>query len=651
MANPPTLRPSLSRHQSRVPGGFDTDDELSPIKTSFEYGEINDGSESYVSAGERMGHADSSILRASSDGERSRGETEHSTLDEQEMRRKLMDMEPSFLPELSPAGPRGEPGIDDTLAFGSPQVQSTDAGTTPESSRQLASRTRETQGHSDDYRTPQSPATPPEWYKTPAPGRDEDARSDDNAGNGVDNEHVKISSLETMSSSPTAAAAARTVSRVVSLASLGGYETADEESPSKPLDKSTDKLGSTIVDRDDATPQQNHLPAQFSSQSGSPTPTRPSVLQDLEDPSNGDVDEEPHSKRSPRKRPKLTSRFSSQRSSYSSHTSHTTTSTEGASDITLGAEYALQTGGAAPFGSSGSSRPHMELSRTISLGSMASGISALSDGEEHLRNLGSAADNLDSLPEEEDSSFKHHMAMEKSGQPSFPHTPRVASRSLNTPTDTVIAQHVRDVQVPGTVARDFRERFKAASPDRRNGLPINAIERTGKSLTLKEQSSTIDRLQKDNFDLRLKITFLNQKLNQRSEEGIQTLVSENVELRTYKFKSSREIRQLKISIKMLEKKIQEKEAQIAAQEKEVQDHANARGTDDERVTELETEVLFLREREESYKTDIEKLRQNCAAKEGEKRRLAEVVKAWGERRNGGSDIGAREEVVCLGVLV
>ena len=604
-----------------------------------------------MSAGERMGQNDSSMLRASSDGERSRAETEHSTLDEQEMRRKLMDMEPSFLPELSPAAPPGEHGIDDTIAFGSPHVHSADAATAHKFSRRSASRIRESHRKSDDYRTPQSPATPPEWYKTPAPGRDEDVRSDDNARNGVDNERGKTSSPETMSPSPTAAAAARTISRVVSLASLGGYETADEESSSKALDKLADKLGTAPIKGDNATPQQNHLSTQLSSQPGSPTPTRPSVIQDLEDPANGDVDEESQSRRSPRKRPKLTSRFSSQRSSYSSRTSHTTTSTEGASDVTLGAEYALQTGGAAPFGSSGSSRPHMELSRTISLGSMASGISALSDGEEHLGNLSSASDNLDSLPEEEASSVKRHMAMEKGRQPSFPHTPRVASRSLNTPTDTVIAQHVRDVQVPGTIARDFRERFKATSPDRRNGLPINAIERTGKSLTLKEQSSTIDRLQKDNFDLRLKITFLNQKLNQRSEEGIQTLVSENVELRTYKFKSSREIRQLKIPIKMLEKKIKDNEAQIAAQEKEVQDHANARGIDDERVTDLETEVLFLREREESYKIDIEKLRQNCAAKEGEKRRLAEVVKAWGERRNGGSDIGAREEVVCLGALV
>ena len=648
MANPPTLRPSLSRHHSRVPGGFDTDDELSPIKASFDHGEINDGSESYVSAGDRMGPSDSSILRAHSDDERSRAETGHSTLDEQEMRRKLMDMESSFLPEHSPAGPRGKTGIDDTLAFGSPRVQSADAAIVHESSGQSASRTRETQGHSDEYRTPHSPATPPEWYKTPAPGRDEDARSDDNAGNGEENEHAKSSSLDTTLSSPTAAAAARTVSRVVSLASLGGYETADEESPTKPLDKSVDRLRNTVVNRDDATPQQNHLPAQFSSQPGSPTPTRPSVFQDFEDPANGDVDEELQSTRSPRKRPKLTSRFSSQRSSYSSHTSHTTTSTEGASDVTLGAEYALQTGGAAPFSSSGSSRPRMELSRSISLGSMASGISALSDGEERLRHLDSATDNLDSLPEEGDSTLRHHMAVEKGGQPSFPHTPRIASRSLNTPTDTVIAQHVRDVKVPGTLARDFRERFKAASPDRRNGLPINAIERTGKSLTLKEQSSTIDRLQKDNFDLRLKITYLNLTLNQRSEEGIQTLVSENVELRTYKFKCSREIRQLKTSIKVLEKKIKENEAQIAAQEKEAQDHANTCGKDDERVTELETEVLFLREREESYKTDIEKLRQSGAAKEGEKRRLAEVVKAWSERRNGGSDIGAREEVVCLG---
>src|SRR5205085_939384 len=76
--------------------------------------------------------------------------------------------------------------------------------------------------------------------------------------------------------------------------------------------------------------------------------------------------------RSPARRPKfLRSRHTSQRSSVSSFITNPDSFGEG--DKSLGADYALQSGGAVPIGGMSRSSSYM-LSRAISLGSIASGI-------------------------------------------------------------------------------------------------------------------------------------------------------------------------------------------------------------------------------------------------------------------------------------
>ena len=633
MTSPPILRPPISRQHSRVPGTFDTDDELSPIKTTFDFSDI-DSSEAFEPAPERLAELDSSATTAPSEDGNSHLGPDTSILNESEMERKLMDMEPSFLSELSPAGPQGKSGADDTFLFGSPKSESQSGDPMRGGLRRESAAVTGKDANNQHYTSPQSPVTPPESYQTPAPGRDSEDVNNLDEGN--------TSSLETISSSPTAAAAARTVSRVISTASLGGYETADEQH----FDSSAQKPRQLSSVDEEATPKKPASSAKSLSPTGSPTPTRATKLDNFDESANGDVEEEARSVTSPRKRPKiLKSRFSSQRSSYSSHTSHTTTSTDPGSDITLGADYALQSGGAVPFSNSGSSRPHMDLSRSISLGSIASGISALSDGEDKSKPVGTVTDGLDPLPEEEDFTSRGSSLRSRAKVPSTPQTPRAMSRSLNTPTDTIIAQHVKDMEVPGTVSRGYQDRFQTSSPDRRNGPSVNG--RPGKNMTLKEQSSTIDRLQKENWDLKLKITFLDNALNKRSDEGVKSMISENVELRTIKYNSAKEIRDLKRSIRELEYKLNDREERLASCLKEEEEKSEARAYSTEGVGELETEITFLRERVETYEVQVEKLRQENAGKEGEKRRLAEVVKSLSERRNGASDIGVREEVVSL----
>ncbi|KAI9227976.1 MAG: spindle associated, partial [Piptocephalis tieghemiana] len=50
-------------------------------------------------------------------------------------------------------------------------------------------------------------------------------------------------------------------------------------------------------------------------------------------------------------------------------------------------------------------------------------------------------------------------------------------------------------------------------------------------LTLKEQESVIDHLTKDNFNLKLKISFLEERLMDMSPENMEKVLKENVEFK------------------------------------------------------------------------------------------------------------------------
>ena len=630
MATPP--RPLMVRQPSRVPGGFDTDDDLSPIKTEY----IQDAVE-YPEEAPRIAQTrpitkaeeGNSMIQALSDDGRSQMAGEVSVLDEKDMRRRLMDMDSSFLPEVSPAAQNIKPGVDDTFIFGEHHP---DSSTIAEPSN--TERRHERAEHEDgnkyerlDGIVPKSPMTPPELYQTPAPGF------------GYDEDHhdanINTSLLETMSSSPTAAAAARTISRAVSSASIGGYETAEDRTATKTPEN---EVHTSAAD-EEPTPRRTPL-SPMSSRAASPTPTKPVALQDPEEATNGDVDEVEFDSPRSRKRPKyLNNRMNSQRSSYSSYT---TTSTEGGSDVTLGADFALQSGGAAPYGGSLSSRPTRGLSRTISLGSMASGVSNLSDGEERIKAVSGGLDsNLDTLNEEDDLATRR--ARSRSGEEdAVPETPVGAGRSLNTPTETVISRHVRDLKVPATVAKGFRDR--PTSPEKRNG----ASSRSGKNLTLKEQSSTIDKLVKENWDLKLKIKFLDDNLNRRSTEGMAQVITENVEMRAAKFGYQKDIRELKRDKRELQRQLKEESEKLAKNLKNARNEPVQGVPGPEELQDMEDELHFLRDRVTTYEVEVETMRHETSKQEDEKRRLAEMAETF--RRKGGrdgSDIGAREEIVRL----
>ena len=621
MATP--TRPTVARQVSRVPGGFDTDEDLSPIKTSFDHDDSADTEHPFQSRATPITQprSEDDSLNAPSDDGRSMTAGEGDTfLQEKEMRKRLEDVDSTFLPEISPAM---HTRTDDSANFSPPRTTSYAAAVQQANEDNYRQSMDPFRGDQDTMM--HSPATPPEMYQTPAPGREE-LQSRDATDTESGAEHYNTSSLETMSSSPTAAAAARTVSRAVSMASMdAGYETADDSKGGIAVEQS-----SPVAEIDDhPTPRKVYVASDYSSRSTSPTPTKPSESRE-----NNEATDDLGSLQ-PQKRPKFfSSRMASQRSSYSSYT---TTSTEGGSEMTVGADFALQSGGAVPQGSLGS-RPS-NFSRTISLGSMASGISDLSDREDRIR---STDRDLPTLDEEDDTAREDILKAEEQDH-GILQTPRATSRNVNTPTDTVIAQHVRDIEVPATMAREYRDRYRQSSPDKRSGVSTPST-RGGKSLTLKEQSSTIDRLMKENWDLKLKINFLDDALSRRSDEGVKAMISENVDLRTAKFKSAKEMRELKRANRELERKLQDKIDELAKETEVPISEKVEPDPNSEEYQFMENELTYFRERVMTYEVEVEKMRHEGFAQEREKKRLAEMLKRASES-NGGADIGVLEEVV------
>ncbi|KAE8348699.1 hypothetical protein BDV28DRAFT_80290 [Aspergillus coremiiformis] len=579
---------------------------------------------------------DSSLLHlCSNDADQERMDNQ-TLIEEKEMRRKLMDMESSFLPEPStiqiPAGDE-QSGADDTYLIGAGEHT---PGSNEQDHIQSPFVVPGDSNHNmispyDGVLIPKTPSLGPEEDTTVDLEATPAALSVRHGNNGTD--------LEAMQSSPAAEAAARTANRnQFSLSEDTGkiYQFLQEESTVKPH----------ISDLNQSQ-QSTHQDLRTTPRSLSPSQSKL-----FNDNMNNDVEAASRTNSCRGNRPKyLTSRQSAHRLSYSSVTSNNTEITN--SEATLGADYALQSGGAVP-GNASTVQPGQRnnLARSVSLGSMASGISGCSD--ENLldkRNLSSTTESgLHTLDEEEaPSQSRPGSSQQKLGQTQHqpvaedttgPTTPKVRPQNSSFPTDTAIAERVKDVQIPSTSVKQFREDYagRGLSPEKGAGA-TPAFARSGRSMTLKEQSSTIDRLSKENFDLKMRIHFLNEALNRRSEEGIKEMISENVELKSDKLKLQKDNQALKRKIRDLEKQLKDQQS-----DKESLVNHDPDGSDDDgRDPAQEEEVLFLRERVEVYELEIERLRSESIARESEKRKLAEILKSLNDGRPMGSDVGAREE--------
>lgn len=537
------------------------------------------------------------------------------------VRQHLQEIESSFTAPLSPI-PTSTNGVDDTFLFDSPSKKQPKS---PSPKPPLTRVDDYDESHQEESQTlPERPAPP--QSTTPTTDQGEPNRSATATSHDETNASSNTSALEAFSSSPTAAAAARTISRTVSAASAGSDQNSTKQTLAGDAQSSEPYV-------DDSSIPSEHLSV------ASESLRRMSSDQSL---NKGSVDagSTPGFALRYGKRPKyLRSRGTSQRSSVSSFT------TDNESDVTvgLGADYALQSGGALPTMSLSRSTSNNILSRSVSMGSMASGIDELHDSTPTPLGGHRNLETLDESPRRTTT----HITDEDLLQ-----TPKAAKRnstSLTAPTDTVIARHVRNVHVPESLAKEYRSKSGLVTPRKPSDFTSASLSGTGathtgrhggKNLTLKEQSSTIERLSKENFDLKLKVMFLSDRLDKLSEEGVKEMISENVELKTGLAVLQRDNKVLRRRVKELEKRARDDDERPGTARSGVSDDEGP--AYDQEAAEREEELTYLRERMEEYVTEVERLRTENMQKEAEKRRMAEVLKSLGERT--GENFGRQEEV-------
>ncbi|RYP47167.1 hypothetical protein DL768_006739 [Monosporascus sp. mg162] len=561
------------------------------------------------------------------------------------------DGESSFVAPISPipvAAPEGE-AADDTYLFDGSSSKRDNRTTTGNEDRTFHAPSQESHHHaetsvattagSQDQPASTTPKADPPPNRTRAALSNPDARSeppqrqghneDANASTLAEDTQISntTSSLENLLSSPTAAAAARTVSRAISTAS---HHSASDEKYNRTADDSQADLSSR--DNSSLRPQKD-----AASSAGSSLQQQPSKL-DIPKLSV-DAGSTPAHALKTNSRPKfLRSRNASQRSSTSSFASNEDGDSDAAAG--MGADYALQSGGAVPAYGLNRSISN-SLTRSISIGSMASG---LDDYPEPGR-----IPPLEPLEEvvnptstgEDDEAMK---------------TPRAKKQgSLLPPTDTIIARHVRKVEVPESIANEYKTKGGLTTTPLQTHRRVSdyttpapgTVARNGRSMTLKEQSSTIERLSKENFDLKLKVMFLSDRLDKLSEEGIKEMISENVELKTSLAVIQRDNKILRRRVKELEKTLRDRggEDRPTTAKSGYSSDGGTTPTFDEQSRGLEEELIYLRERVEEYVTEIERLRNENMSNQAEKWKLAEALKTMGDRAGErlGDNLGREEE--------
>lgn len=225
----------------------------------------------------------------------------------------------------------------------------------------------------------------------------------------------------------------------------------------------------------------------------------------------------------------------------------------------------------------------------------------------------------------------------------IPAIPRVTSHQLDAPTETVLAARVESIQVPETVARDFRARNLFPSPAKRPASSDGpgstfAEDRPRRTLTLKEQNGKIDKLTKENFDLKLKIHFLDQALRSHSEEGVQELIDKNVQFQTDLTNERKEMQTLRRRLREMERKSKEQDEQLRNMQQQLQQQAagsNDTRSENDGVTlqsEMHEEILYLRQQLDHSENQVTVLREEMLTEKLEKRKLADHMRSMAGTR-------------------
>ncbi|KAJ5094463.1 hypothetical protein N7456_010324 [Penicillium angulare] len=123
----------------------------------------------------------------------------------------------------------------------------------------------------------------------------------------------------------------------------------------------------------------------------------------------------------------------------------------------------------------------------------------------------------------------------------------------------------------------------------------------GKNMTLKEQERIIDRLDKDNWNLKLKIHYLEEQIEKAGPEYNSLALKENTELKVMRLTMQRDISRYKKSLLQAERDLEDYRQQLA----EMRERAMRRQTDEE----VQQEMDAMREEVDSRDREIRELRE------------------------------------------
>lgn len=140
-------------------------------------------------------------------------------------------------------------------------------------------------------------------------------------------------------------------------------------------------------------------------------------------------------------------------------------------------------------------------------------------------------------------------------------------------------------------------------PPRRNG-DMGPLQ-DGKQLSLREQENVIDKIEKENFGLKLKIQFLNDALMKSGPGYNEAALKENTELKVEKVTMQRELQRLKKQITTVERDLEKSRHRgLELEESAKKKYANS--------IDVQTEMDTLRQNLQDRETDIEELQRQIS---------------------------------------
>ncbi|GAA6058279.1 hypothetical protein JCM3770_002889 [Rhodotorula araucariae] len=175
---------------------------------------------------------------------------------------------------------------------------------------------------------------------------------------------------------------------------------------------------------------------------------------------------------------------------------------------------------------------------------------------------------------------------------------------------------------------------RSAAPTKRTAQDGPSAHGVGQNMTLREQEKVIDELKKDNFSLKLKLHFYEQRLEKLAPSSVEQALRENIQLKV-------EFQTLRTELKRYKKLLLEGDRAIQALTAERDDLARGAGTGSRR-TSAGGAAASARERElEKRLRDQEDAREQWERKARELQRENKQLRADGEAAGAAEDLRAQ----------